>query len=249
MVNTKKAKNDVLIIPSECPAIRSSEFKYIIFLECRDYATDDFWKKVFENLAYGITPHKGVHFRELINTKSQLYCSYKNKNFEIEFDNNSNSQELYNQIYTALTNRLCVYSKKDQINKLSELITDQPTYTSWSEIRKKSVKDMLLKQYAIECMKKHGLTLDKCRKLLSVIIVMIAVHIICSEHIVFENNKIQDIHGIQIKNGDLEIDPEFNYYDLDYIPLMDTANDKTYDISEKLDDYIKSIKSYKLKRA
>ena len=48
---------------------------YPIFLECCEYTKDEFWRSIFEDLAYGITP-QGTFI-----SKGSLCCSYKRKQF------------------------------------------------------------------------------------------------------------------------------------------------------------------------
>ena len=48
---------------------------YPFFIECLQYTSDKFWKNVFEDLAYGITP-AGTYIN-----KDFLTCNYKDKEF------------------------------------------------------------------------------------------------------------------------------------------------------------------------
>ena len=41
--------------------------KYFIFLKSAEYTDDMYWKNIFENLAYGITPHKGIKIKDLVS--------------------------------------------------------------------------------------------------------------------------------------------------------------------------------------
>ena len=81
---------------------------YPILLECCQYISDNFWKNVFEDLAYGKCPY-GIFI-----SNSFLYCNYKDKRFSYKIDINQSSKQLYNDIYNLLYNKFQLRSNLDK---------------------------------------------------------------------------------------------------------------------------------------
>lgn len=169
------------------------EIIYPVFLECCQFATDMFWETIFEDLAYGKTPY-GTYI-----TKDFLCCSYKNKEFSYKIEK-KDPQKMYNEVYNLLTNKLGLLSQQEKIKKrldfnaIEENIKD--SRQSWTSIRKKNVKDLLVEKYVIEMKIIHSLSLAQTRYLLSLIYIAMVFKVITAKDIVYENGKIEKIDGI-----------------------------------------------------
>ena len=84
-----------------------NELVYPIFLKCCEISDDDFWKYVFEELAYGRSPY-GTYIK-----KGFLCCNYKSKEFTYKIDTQKDSQIIYDEIYDLLYNKLGLLSNDD----------------------------------------------------------------------------------------------------------------------------------------
>ena len=71
----------------------TTKLVYPIFLECCKYTKDNFWKYIFEDLAYKKTPY-GIYIY-----CDYICCNYKGKEFNYKIDNAKDSKELFGDIY------------------------------------------------------------------------------------------------------------------------------------------------------
>ena len=146
------------------------EIIYPIFLECCVYAEDSFWKNIFDDLAYGKTPY-GTYIN-----KDFLCCGYKDKEFSYKIEK-IEPKKIYTDIYKLLTNKLGILSQKEKIKKRISFYQAEDrikqSRQSWSDIRKKNIKDLLIERYVIDMKKKYLLTIKQSKYLLSVIFIAI----------------------------------------------------------------------------
>lgn len=179
------------------------EIIYPIFLECCQYAEDDFWDTIFMNLAYGKTPY-GTYIN-----KGFLTCSYKNKEFSYKIER-KDSRVLYNDVYSLLKDKLGILSQKEKTKKIIEFHNAgkeiEKGHTEWSSIRKKNIKDILYEKYTIDMKNKYNLDLKQCKVLLSTILIYINFKIISSKDIEYKDGKIVNIKGIKFSNGKFTIE-------------------------------------------
>lgn len=180
--------------------IIQKEIIYPYFLDCCQYATDNFWENIFEGLAYGKTPY-GTYI-----SKNFFCCSYKKKEFSYKLEN-KDPKELYNDIYDLLTNKLGLYSNKEKAKKKFdfELLEDdiKISKNNWSNIRKKSTKDILIEKYVIDMKYKHNLSINQSKYLLSLIVIALMFKTINIKDIKYENGKILNIEGIEFDNNEI----------------------------------------------
>ena len=180
-----------------------SVMMYPTFLDCSQFATDIFWKSVFEDLAYGKCP-----YGTFIN-KDFFCCNYKNKEFSYKIDNSKDPKILYNNIYNLLSNKLGLMSNKDKLKKRKKFEEIHETYknqnNSWDNIKKKNIKNIFIDNYIIDKTIKYKLNIKQTRFLLSIIILGLLFKNINNEHIHYENYKIQNIDGIQFNLKSIKV--------------------------------------------
>jgi hypothetical protein len=215
------------------------EIIYPIFLECCQYATDIFWGNIFEDLAYGKTPY-GTYIN-----KNFLCCSYKNKEFSYKIER-KNSDELYNDVYNLLTNKLGILSHKEKLKKRVDFHKTEDRIKEcrqeWCNIRKKNIKDMLVERYVVDMKNKHNLTLKQAKYLLSVLFVSIVFKIITPEDIQYSDNKIQNIDGIEFDNKKIIIHKTINDIQVDFI---DENKDNSKTMSENWEKFLNLLRKTK----
>jgi len=174
------------------------EIVYPVFLECCQYADDIFWENVFEDLAYGKPPY-GTYI-----SKGFLCCSFKNKEFSYKIER-KDCKILYDDIYNLLTEKLGILSHKEKAQKkldFHELEKNiKQSRQEWCNIRRKNIKDIMYEKYVIDMKRKHSLSIKTCKYLLSVILLSIMFKTITAKDIVFKDDKIQSIEGIDFLKG------------------------------------------------
>jgi hypothetical protein len=214
------------------------EIIYPVFLECCQFTNDIFWENIFEELAYG-RPPQGTYI-----SKDFLTCSYKNKEFSYKIERKE-PEILYNELYKLLTEKLLIVSQKEKIQ--SKILFDEmkknikESRLSWMSIRKKNVKDNLYEKYILEMKNKYQLSIKQCRYLFSLINVCNTFKTITSKDIIYENEKIIHIEGIEFEKGkilfqrSLTLDKETDY--------EDEVNENSFMLYLNWYKYLKNFKS------
>jgi hypothetical protein len=212
---------------------------YPVFLECCRHADDSFWENIFEDLAYGKTPY-GTYIN-----KNFLCCSYKNKEFSYKIER-KNSDELYNDIYNLLTNKLGILSNKEKVKKRDHFNNAENKIKNcrqdWVNIKKKNIKDLLVERYVVDMKNKYSLTIKQCKYLLSIIFIAIIFKVFTSDDIEYSDGKIQNINGIEFSTNKIII--KRNIYDISIDLSPENCNDKKL-MSENWEKYLNTLRKTK----
>jgi hypothetical protein len=212
---------------------------YPIFFECCEFAADNFWKNIFEDLAYGKTPY-GTYIN-----KNFLCCSYKNKEFSYKIER-KDSQIIYNDIYNLLANKLGILSRKEKVKKLVAFHKTESRIKEfrqeWGNIRKKNIKDLLVEKYVIDMKNTYCLTIKQAKYLLSVLFMAIVFKVITSKDIDYSDGKIQNIKGIEFSKKKIILKRNIYTSDLNISPEIFT--DKQL-MSENWGKYLKDLRKTK----
>lgn len=171
---------------------------YPMFLECCKYARDEYWKSIFEDLAFGVTP-PGAYI-----SKGNLCCSYKKKSFSYVIEE-KDPKILYKEVYEHLSKKMGLISQKERLEKISAIsrLTKEMRENrqeSWSKIKKKNIREALIHMYVIRKQKEHNLTIKQARYLLSVIFIAMVFKIITAKEIIYNDGKVEDIEGIEFSD-------------------------------------------------
>jgi hypothetical protein len=218
------------------------ELQYPIFLNASQYATDTFWKYIFEDLAYGRTPY-GTYI-----TKDFLCCNYKGKEFSYKIDVSKSGEQLYNELYNILFNKFGLLSIEDKqvLRTTFEKTRDSVplTNSTWASIKKKNIKQLLIENFVIEMKQIYSLTTVDTKKLLSYIATGIIFKTISNEDIDFQSGKIINISGFNFEKGKYIIPKTL--FDFDSAqPISTNPKKKLSDIWEKYLANYKKNRSFK----
>jgi hypothetical protein len=217
------------------------EIIFPLFLECCQYTTDIFWENIFEDLAYGKPPY-GTYI-----SKDFLCCSYKKKEFSYKIERKT-PEILHSDIYLLLKNKLGLLSQKEKIIKRAAFQnieeTMNETRKSWSKIRKKNIKDLLIEQFVINMRSKYFLSIVQARYLRSVIFIAMVFKVITSNDINYQNGVILGIDGISFNKKEIIFERDLYNMDISISPDIYLEKNK---MSETWEKYIKDIeKKYKI---
>lgn len=216
------------------------EIVYPVFLECCQYADDIFWENVFEDLAYGKPPY-GTYI-----SKGFLCCSFKNKEFSYKIER-KDCKILYDDIYNLLTEKLGILSHKEKAQKkldFHELEKNiKQSRQEWCNIRRKNIKDIMYEKYVIDMKRKHSLSIKSCKYLLSVILLSIMFKTITAKDIVFKDDKIQSIEGIDFLKGKVILKRPLCSFD-EIIQEQEETSTKL--LSENWEKYLKLLREQQL---
>ena len=174
---------------------------YPIFIDISKEESDNFWKYIFEDLAFGICPY-GTYMN-----KGFLCCNFKGKEFNYKIDLN-NAELSQKNVKNLLRNKLGLTSSTDRITMLQDFVKTESELQEmmnlkWSYIKKKSIKDFLIENYIIKMKKEYNLNEKQVRKLYFYIQTGLLFRFITSKDIEYTNGVIEGINGIEFSNGDI----------------------------------------------
>lgn len=204
---------------------------YPIFIECCAYTSDLFWESVFEDLAYGKPPF-GTYITKTLRPHTSpsesngsdlhhshpqpsthaglLCCNYKKKEFSYCIDETRDAKTVHDEVYALLTEKLGLLSKKQHLAKRNQMHaieqSMQDTMHSWFAM-KKCAQELAIELYIVRLRKKHHLTLDQSRNLLSSIFTAMLFKTVTSKDIVFDDGAIQTIHGLIEDSSGVYLEP------------------------------------------
>tara|TARA_Y100000389_G_scaffold194746_1_gene225170 strand:+ start:239 stop:913 length:675 start_codon:yes stop_codon:yes gene_type:complete len=214
------------------------EIIFPIFLECCQFCTDTFWENVFEDLAYGKTPY-GTYI-----SKNFLCCSYKKKEFTYKIER-KDIKVFYTEVFNLLSKKLCLSSPKDLIKQkeIFELyeFSNRFSRDNWSDIRKKSIKELLLELFVINMKNKHKLSIKQARYLISTIFIAMVFKIISSNDISYNDGNINSIEGIEFSKGKTIINKKL-YNITNILNNSVVTHPEKKKMSHKWDKYLKDLK-------
>jgi hypothetical protein len=216
-----------------------NEILYPIFLQCVEYCLDKFWGKIFNDLAYCKTPY-GVYFNR------DCICCGKGKTGEsTHILDPKDPEELYNNVYNLLNNKMGIMSPDERLKKQQDFIdieeANKSNLNKWSDIKKKTTKDLLIELFAVEMKRTHDLTIKQTQYLISFICMAILFKSITSNHIVMESGRISNIIGIDFKDRHVDYDLELYSSELDDSNGNSNCNVRIQMI-ENWEKYVTSLK-------
>ena len=207
---------------------------YPVFLKCCQYTSDKFWRKIFDDFAYGKCPY-GVYFN-----KDVLCCKGKKGQVNCLIDDNIDDKSLYEKIREILVNNMGILSPNDRITqeKIFVEFSEPENETTWNGIKKKNKKDLLLELFSIEMRQKFNLGIQEARFLHSFIKSALMFKTILPSDIVIENGRISEIRGINIKDKKIIFD--IDLYDF-VIDEKETRIENKRKMSDSWDTYINEL--------
>ena len=204
-----------------------SILKYPRLLELSLRQENSFWSTIFENLAYGKSPY-GCYV-----TNSHFLVG-KNKGCPFTYDLNGINKSLdtlNSEIKHVLTTNLNLMSKGDKIlkietfNRLRQTEIKNFRKQQWQDIRRKSIRDLLLEMFVVKLSKIHSLDSSSSARLISSLIIAFMFKRISNENVKVENFEITDIKGLKFNT--LTPTPFIP------MPMTDGGETKVYDQIEE----------------
>lgn len=153
-----------------------------------------FWKAVFHSLARGRSP-SGCYV-----SNSYLTCGLRGKEFVYKFEDCEKSSEVIErEIISILQTRLNLLSSSDRLKKvekfheLKEKIKHDIITSSWSDIRRKNVKNLFLEIFVISLHERGDIEECSMKKVLAILTIAIIFKHVTNDDIVFEEGRIREI--------------------------------------------------------
>ena len=212
------------------------EIAYPVFLEACQYTEDAYWENIFEELAYGKAPY-GTYI-----SKDFLCCGYKKKEFSYKLEK-KDAKTVFEDVYNLLTNKLGLLSQREKLDKRKAFSEYEDTIKdsrqTWTDIKKKNIKELLIELYVVRMKKKHSLSLKQSRHLLSVITVALCFKVLTGDDICYKDGQIASIDGIDFLNKQVVI--KRNLYSLETSFAPNIMLDKKL-MTDSWDKYLKDLR-------
>jgi hypothetical protein len=179
--------------------------KYKLFEECSQYTTDPYWKKVFENCSKGRFPKNSGYDESNIS----IWFRYgKDINW---YRVVNNPEQDYNDIKKCFKEYLKLRSEKDKLENRADFNIlkdelDKSYIGNWKNIKKKNIRDSLIRHYILHLKKVHNLDIDQTINLSRDIRQAMLFGWITPDHIDYSNRKIQNISNLRFENSNFIID-------------------------------------------
>jgi len=136
---------------------RQKDVVYSILQECSLLQTDEFWKRLFDDLSRGKCPKGIMIYNGVISS------THKRNGFSYNIYNKTTAEELSEDLINTLKDSAYIYSSTDIENKdgdfqeaNNEYITAKNT-DSWKKIKTRKMRLNLIMNYVIHLRKKHRL--------------------------------------------------------------------------------------------
>ena len=212
------------------------EIAYPVFLEACQYTEDVYWENIFEELAYGKAPY-GTYI-----SKGFLCCSYKRKEFSYKLEK-KDAKTVFEDVYNLLTNKLGLLSQREKLDKRKAFSEYEDTIKdsrqTWTDIKKKNIKELLIELYVVRMKKKHSLSLKQSRHLLSIITVALCFKVLTGDDIFYKDGQIASIEGIDFLNKQVVI--KRNLYSLETSFAPNIMLDKKL-MADSWEKYLKDLR-------
>jgi len=177
---------------------------YPIFLKCKEYTLDSYWKDIFSKCACNRFP-RGIRYDGRKNTvyiKLPGGAANKKEFFSLPKE----PIEVFETMMAVfrsvgLRSQRDLQLKKDEMEKIRrERCVD--LNCSWKDLKPRYLKDRMIIKYVLYLKDTHQLTQKEAKKLLNVIHLGFQLKQIGSDDVKYENGHIKDIEGLEVnKDG------------------------------------------------
>jgi hypothetical protein len=188
-----------------------TKVQYPIFLEFTHHAKDEYWKLLYEDMAFGKFP-AGTFVQN-----NHFCCFSKGKEFSVALTPKNFS--VFTQVHSLLSNDLGIRSEKEK-NVMKENVLLSQT----AKDPKRLIKDISLTSFIIKKGGAFRLPDHIICKLFSLFIVGFMFKTLLLKDVVFCGNEIQDIRGFSFAEKKVRISKSILELKKPS-PLCDTRND------------------------
>lgn len=180
---------------------------YPYILKLCDHITSNFWKTIFENLAYGITiDNCSIQFNNVCSTVVDTKCKLEKDDINLY----TKLMDIFEQSLTDNERNLLFL--ENSITKVS--------------IKKKMVKDILLERFILSIKKTYNLTLKQAKHILLYLSFALLFKIITSNDILYTDDDIESITYLTMSTNSVVLNKEL-YSDTNNIILLECIDKPT----------------------
>lgn len=166
------------------------ELIYPCFLSCLEFTEDEYWKNIFEDLSFGVTP-QGTYI-----TKNYIISNVKNREFTYKIKTDIESETIFIDIYTLFSEKLGLKSVNELEDYKNSIDSSEVIFSSWNSIKKKSIRDSIIMNYVSDRTIEYNLSPITAYRLLNMINLRLMLKFITTKDIHYDNGVIHMIDGI-----------------------------------------------------
>jgi hypothetical protein len=186
-----------------------------IFLHCKAFCQNEYWKGVFDDLAYGKYPKQiyvsGGFIQSANRKKTSFFYNLKDKTPEM----------VTRDVIDLLTHHTDLISC-DEIKKKKDVNEQykKDGWNQWKDIKRKYIKDVLLMEFCLELRKTYGWTLRKATDVFQAL--SLRVYGGQLTDVKMYNRRIESVTGMEISDdGAVEFDSSNDFRLEQVYPLED----------------------------
>jgi len=168
-----------------------------VFLECKNYTLDPYWKEKFDNFSRNKFP-QGIRYD---STHQNLILKLDNKKTEIVALPIDDPAYTFQTMMKILQDKLNMRSNRDVTLQKEEMnnFCSQNVYEmdcEWKKIKPKNLKDQLIMDYIAKVKEKHNLNDKEVKNLVSIIQIGFQFRSLSQDDVEFSNGIITDIRNL-----------------------------------------------------
>ena len=164
------------------------EIIYPMFLRIASSMEDTFWKYIYEDLSYGKCPY-GIYLQN-----DYICCFIKGKEFSYRID--EKNKKYCEEIHHLLKYKAGILSEKEKIQQKEDFFRNKKS-TDKKFMNKKFLRENLIQNFVLKQGKKYDIRMDHKKNLISFLYVAFLFKVISVHDLMFENDEIVSIDGIE----------------------------------------------------
>lgn len=203
----------------------NKDITHPIFLEFAQHAKDEYWRLLYEDMAYGKFP-SGVYIQ-----KNHFCCFHKGKEFSIRLVEGDFT--VFTQVQSLLSTNLGISSEKEKLQFKEDVLCAQSLKDP-----KRLVKDSMLTSFVLREGEKHHIPDLIIRRIFSLLVIGFMFKTLLLKDVLFDGPAIKSIKGFHFSNKKIRITK--NVFEVKSICMEENRNSCNL-ISSAWTKYINSL--------
>lgn len=173
---------------------------YNIFLDCKKFASDPFWIQQFDDCSNGKFP-RGIKYKYIQSTKNGILHIKRPNGTTVEYNiqDTDDPEKIYNLIQNVFKSMGISSSIDSDVlkNEMEFQRIETSNKDSWTEIRQKKARQIMVINYCIAYSIKHNLKPKQKNQLYNTIWYGISGNSITSNDIIVVDGNITIVNGVE----------------------------------------------------
>ena len=173
---------------------------YPVFLEFTHHVADEYWKLLYEDMAFGKFPG-GVYVQ-----KDHFCCFHKGKEFCVRLDITP-VFDLFTQVHSLLHSKMGIQSDQEKTAMKEKIMQqyDQQQKNTDDQHPKRLIKDSIITSFVLREGEKYRIPDNILRRIFSLFIIGFMFKTILVKDVIMVENEIQAIQGFHFSDRRIRI--------------------------------------------